>query len=97
MNLLKKIINLKLYKNYISFFAIFFLVNNLIAFGSENKSQSILSKQRNVELDEIFKLNEITYSEYDNFNNHHFCIECIETRNLKIEGSIETFFFLLPN
>ena len=69
MNLLKKIINLKLYKNYISFFAIFFLVNNLIAFGSENKSQSILSKQRNVELDEIFKLNEITYSEYDNFNN----------------------------
>ena len=69
MNLLKKIINLKLYKNYISFFAIFFLVNNLIAFGSENKSQSFLSKQRNVELDEIFKLNELTYSEYDNFNN----------------------------
>ena len=69
MNLLKKIINLKFYKNYISLFAIFFLVNNLTAFGSENKSQSVLSKQRDIELDEIFKLNEITYSEYDDFNN----------------------------
>ena len=69
MNLIKKIINLKLYKNYISFFAIFFLVNNLIAFGSENKSQSVLSKQRDIELEEIFKLNDIPYSEHDNLNN----------------------------
>ena len=69
MNLLKKIINLKFYKNYISLFAIFFLVNNLTAFGSENKYQSLFSKQRKVELDEIFKLNEIPYSEYDDFNN----------------------------
>ena len=69
MNLLKKIINLKFYKNYISLFAIFFLVNNLTAFGSENKSQSVLSKQRDVELEEIFKLNDIPYSEHDNLNN----------------------------
>ena len=69
MNLLKKIINLKFYKNYISLFAIFFLVNNLIAFGSENKSQSVLSKQRDIELEEIFKLNDIPYSEHDNLNN----------------------------
>ena len=69
MNLLKKIINLKLYKNYISFFAIFFLVNNLTAFGSENKSHSLLSKQTDVELEEIFKLNDIPYSEHDNLNN----------------------------
>ena len=69
MNLLKKIINLKLYKNYISFFAIFFLVNNLTAFGSENKSHSLLSKQTDVELEEIFKLNDISYSEYDNLKN----------------------------
>ena len=69
MNLLKKIINLKFYKNYISLFAIFFLVNNLKAFGSENKSQSVLSKQRDIELEEIFKLNDIPYSEHDNFNN----------------------------
>ena len=69
MNLLKKIINLKFYKNYISLFAIFFLVNNLKAFGSENKSQSVLSKQRDIELEEIFKLNDIPYSEHDNLNN----------------------------
>ena len=69
MNLLKKIINLKFYKNYISLFAIFFLVNNLTAFGSENKSQSLLSKQRDIELEEIFKLNDIPYSEHDNLNN----------------------------
>ena len=69
MNLLKKIINLKLYKNYISLFAIFFLVNNLTAFGSENKSQSFLGKQRDIELEEIFKLNDIPYSEHDNLNN----------------------------
>ena len=69
MNLLKKIINLKLYKNYIPLFAIFFLVNNLTAFGSENKSQSVLSKQRDIELEEIFKLNDIPYSEHDNLNN----------------------------
>ena len=69
MNLLKKIINLKLFKNYISFFAIFFLMNNLTAFGSNNKSNSLLTKQRNVELEEIFKLNDISYSEHDNLNN----------------------------
>ena len=69
MNLLKKIINLKLYKNYIPLFAIFFLINNLTAFGSENKSQSVLSKQRDIELEEIFKLNDIPYSEHDNLNN----------------------------
>ena len=69
MNLLKKIINLKFYKNYISLFAIFFLVNNLTAFGSENKSQSVLSNQRDIELEEIFKLNDIPYSEHDNLNN----------------------------
>ena len=69
MNLLKKIINLKLYKNYIYLFTMFFLVNNLTAFGSENKSQSVLSKQRDIQLEEIFKLNDIPYSEYDNLNN----------------------------
>lgn len=67
MNLLKKIINLKL-KNHISLFAMFFLMNNLIALGSDNESQSLLGKQSHVELAEIFKLNDISYTEYDNFN-----------------------------
>ena len=68
MNLLKKIISLKL-KNHISLLAMFFLMNNLIALGSNNESQSILSKQSHRELIEIFKLNDISYTEYDNFNN----------------------------
>ena len=69
MNLLKKIINLKLFKNYISLFAVFFFINNLTAFGSDNQSHSLLSKQRYVELEKIFKKNDISYSEYDNLNN----------------------------
>ena len=68
MNLLKKIISLKL-KNHISLLAMFFLMNNLISFGSENKSQSLLSKERDSELEDIFKINEISYSQYDNLNN----------------------------
>ena len=69
MNLSIKIINLKLFKNYISLLAIFFLVNNLTAFGSDNKPHPLLTEQRYVELEEIFKLNDISYSEYDNLNN----------------------------
>ena len=67
MNLFQKIINLKL-KNHISLFAMFFLMNNLIALGSDNESQSLLGKQSHGELAEIFKLNDIPYTEYDNFN-----------------------------
>ena len=68
MNLLKKIINLK-FKNHISLFVMFFLMNNLIALGSDNESQSLLGKQSHGELVQIFKLNDIPYTEYDNFNN----------------------------
>ena len=68
MNLLKKIINLK-FKNHISLFAMFFLMNNLIALGSDNESQSLLGKQSHGELVQIFKQNDIPYTEYDNFNN----------------------------
>ena len=68
MNLLKKIINLKL-KNHISLFAMFFLMNNLIALGSDNESQSLLDKQSQRELAEIFNVNDVSYTEYDNYNN----------------------------
>ncbi len=68
MNLLKKIISLKL-KNHISLLAMFFLMNNLIALGSNNESRSPLGKQSHPELIEIFKLNDIPYTEYDNLNN----------------------------
>ena len=44
-------------------------MNNLIALGSDNESQSLLGKQSHGELVQIFKLNDIPYTEYDNFNN----------------------------
>ena len=69
MNFSKKIIRHKSFKNYISLFGMLFLMNNLIAFGSDNKSTYLLSKQKNSDLEEIFKLNEISFSESDNLNN----------------------------
>ena len=47
----------------------FFLMSNLVAFGSENKPNSLLSKKKYPELDQIFKQNDISFSEYDNSNN----------------------------
>ena len=49
-------------------FMIFFLMNNLIAFGPENKSHLYLSEQRYVELQDMYKLNSTNYSEYDNLS-----------------------------
>ena len=68
MNLFKKKVNKELFKNNISMFMIFFLMNNLIAFGSENKSHLYLSEQRYVELQDMYKLNSTNYSEYDNLS-----------------------------
>ena len=65
MKLFKKIIYYELFKNYISLFVMFFLFNNLIALGSENKSNSFKSKKNYSELEEIYKLKSIPYSEYD--------------------------------
>ena len=69
MNLLKNIINMKLFKNYFSFLGMFFLMTNLIVFGSENKSNSHQIKQRYTELEELFRFYDISYSEYDSLNN----------------------------
>ncbi len=65
MKLLKKIINYRLFKNHISLFFMFFLFNNLIVFGSENKSYSPKSNKKNYELEEIYKLGSISYKDYD--------------------------------
>ena len=52
-------------KNYLNIFMIIFLMNNLVAFGSEKKSYSFHNNQKNTELDEIYKLKSIPYSKYD--------------------------------
>ena len=69
MKLFPKIINSLSSKNYIFVFVIFFLLNNLIVFGSENKLYPIKSKKKIYELEEIYKLKSIPYSEYDKVGN----------------------------
>ena len=66
MNLFKKITNFKKVKSYISVFIVFFFMNNLIAFGSENKSVFVKSKNIDNEFEETFFKNSIPYSKYDN-------------------------------
>ena len=69
MTLFKKIINLKSLKNYISFFVMFFLLNNFIVLGSDDKSYLLKSKNKYDELEKIYELKSIPYSEYDKFGN----------------------------
>ena len=66
MKLFKKITNPKKVKSYISVFIIFFFMNNLIAFGSENKSVFLKSKNIDNEFEEAFFKNSIPFSNYDN-------------------------------
>ena len=65
MKSFKKLANTELSKHYISIFMMIFLMNNLIAFGSENKSYSFKNNQNDVELEKIYKLKSIPYSKYD--------------------------------
>ena len=67
MKSFKKLTNTELTKNYIYIFMIIFLMNNLKAFGSENKSYSFENIQKDVELEEIYKLKSIPYIRYDGF------------------------------
>lgn len=66
MKLFKRLSNTELTKNYIYIFMMIFLVNNIKAFGSENKSYSFQNNQKDAELEEIYKLKSIPYSKYDN-------------------------------
>ena len=65
MKLFKKLSNTELTKNYIYIFMMIFLMNNLKAFGSENKSYLFQNNQKGAELEGIYKLNSIPYSKYD--------------------------------
>ena len=65
MESIKKGSNKELSKNYLYIFIMIFLVNNLKAFGSENKSYSFQDIRKDHELEEIYKLKSIPYSKYD--------------------------------
>ena len=68
MKIFKKIINKELFKNYNSLFVMFLLMNSLITFGSENKSNSFNSDQKNAEFEIILNENSIPFSEHDNLS-----------------------------
>ena len=67
MESFKKGSNKELPKNYLYIFIMIFLMNNLKAFGAENKSYSFQNNQKETELEEIYKLYSIPYSQYDGF------------------------------
>ena len=69
MKLFKKSTYPEYFKCSISIFIIFFLINNLIAIGSENKSDFLRSNNIDKELKEAFFNNAIPYNEYDNTQN----------------------------
>ena len=65
MKLFKKITSLEKVKKFVGVFIVLFLMNNLIVFGSENKS--VLTKSNNIDdvfLETFFKYS-IPYEEYD--------------------------------
>ena len=71
MKLFKKLTNEELSKNYkyinnyIYIFMIIFFMNNLKAFGSENKLYSLQNIRKDAELEEIYKLKSIPFIKYD--------------------------------
>ena len=65
MKSFKKLTNTELSINYIYIFMIIFLMNNLKAFGTENKSYSFQNIRKDAELEEIYKLKSIPYIKYD--------------------------------
>ena len=65
MKSFKKLTNTEISKNYIYILMMIFLINNLKAFGSENKSYSFQNIRKDAELEEIYRLKSIPYINYD--------------------------------
>ena len=53
----------------ISLFLMFFLMNNLIVIGSENKTEFIKNNHKYNEFEEAYFQNSIPFNSYDNFEN----------------------------
>ena len=65
MKLFKKLSNKELTRSYIYIYMMIFLMNNLKAFGSENKSYSFQNIRKDAELEEIYRLKSIPFAKYD--------------------------------
>ena len=69
MKIFKKINNWGKVNSYIYVLAIFFLMNNLIVIGSENKSNFLKTKNRDNKFEEVYFHNSIPFNSYDNLEN----------------------------
>ena len=65
MKLIKKITNPAKVKSFISVFIVFFSINNLIVFGSDNKFNFTKNSSNHNEFEDKFFQNSITFNEYD--------------------------------
>ena len=65
MKSFKKLTNTEISKNYLYILMMIFLINNLKAFGSENKSYSFQNIRKDAELEEIYRLKSIPFVKYD--------------------------------
>ena len=61
MKSFKKLTNTEISKNYVYILMMIFLINNLKAFGSENKSYSFQNIRKDAELEEIYRLKSIPF------------------------------------
>ena len=66
MKLIKKITNPAKVKSFIPLIMIFFYINNLIAYGSENKLDLPKYRINENQFEEKFFQNSITFTEHDN-------------------------------
>ena len=80
MDLFKMIFHSKYFKNCISFFLMFFFINNLLVEAHENK-YLIKSMHKEDKLKEFYSQNTIKYSEHDRLDNQLKMFFGVDTEN----------------
>ena len=68
MDLFKLISKAEYFKNYISFFLMFFFMTNLSFSKAEENKYLIRNSQEEIKLKDFYSQNSIKYSQYDKFN-----------------------------
>ena len=65
MNLFKLIFLQENFKNYMSFFLMFFFINNLLVAKADENKYLIRNKQDEIRLNDFYSQNSITFSNHD--------------------------------
>jgi hypothetical protein len=63
----QRVLNKEKFIKYLYICTFLFLMNNFIAFGSEDKSKNVNNNLKDYKFEEIYFLNSIPFEEYDNF------------------------------